>query len=236
MTKLKVKITLDEPALGMTNANSDSYSKYMEYKRTKLTAKQIAAGVEIGQEDELNAIKTAESNVSSIDVEEARLAYQEKRLLVFPRYEGRPIWFNFHMSGALKGLFKILLKNGEGIWQASKAKADVGLSLYTANGKVDDFVFIKTRRIPIIIPEGAEIDFYGRRIEAMTPQGPRVTWGVSERVPAGSSWEFLMVVNDKLVPYVKEALAFTMCSGFGGNRGTHLWGLTRTCEITEIKN
>ena len=235
MTKLKVKVTLEEPALGMNNANSDSYSKYMEYKRTKLTQKQIAAGVEIGQEDEVNAMKAAENNISSTTVEEARLAYQEKKLLVFPRHEGQPIWFNFQMSGALKNFFKILLKNGEGIWQSSKAKTDVGLSLYTANGKVDDLVFIKTRRIPITIPEGAEIDFYGRRIEAMTAQGPRITWTVSERIPSGSSWEFEMNVNDKLVPYVKEALAFTSSSGFGGNRNSHLWGLAE-CEVMEIRD
>lgn len=202
MKTIKVKCTLTEEALGMTPSTADAWTRFLEFKKSKANAKEKKL---IGQADEYDTIEKMEKAAEMT----------EKGMTIFPKEDGVPFFWDYQLRGFFKDSFKALLAAGDGIWSATKAKANK-LSNYTASRVVDQMIFVKPRKVMIQIPEGSEMGYCERPLRAETMQGPRVALACSETVPSGSVMEFeIMILNEVFVDYVKEALDYGALRGFG---------------------
>ena len=101
----------------------------------------------------------------------------EKATTGFHRVDGQPVFFDYQVKGFLKEAAKVM--NGLKVKDVKALRA-----------KVEDHVFVEPRIIPLVLPEGGEIDYCERPLRAETMQGPRVALARSERAPAGSKLTF----------------------------------------------
>jgi len=154
-----------------------------------------------------------EEEVAALGVEEVVL----KGKTVFPRNNaGEPILWNYQV----KGFFKSAAKVG------SYMGGDYKLSAYKQ--KIDLLVFINERQIPLILPNGKEMRSCQRPLRAQTMQGERVALANSETCPAGTTATFTVrVLDDNLMPFVKQWLDYGIYNGFGAwrnsSKGSFTW-------------
>lgn len=121
-----------------------------------------------------------------------------------------------------KGMFK----DACGSLRRAPGTLSSGLKAYKT--VIDSVVFVKPRKIPLQIPEGGEVGILERPLRAETMQGPRVALAKSETVPAGTTFEFEVVMLDPgMRPYVEEWLNYGALRGWGqwrnGGYGTGTW-------------
>ena len=143
---------------------------------------------------------------------------------VFPRLEnGQPFLWDYQWKGYLKDAAGGLrtIKGTE----SSKVKAYKKL--------IDKLIYPQPRKVALNLPAGKAIDFCERPLRASTAQGERVALASSEACPAGTTAEFeILVLDEGLVPFVKELLEFGELRGHGQWRNS---GKGRfTCEIEEM--
>lgn len=140
----------------------------------------------------------------------------EKGTTAFHKENGKPIYFDYHVRGFLK--------------ESANVQNPIG-SLKNARSKVDNFVFVNPRRIPLQLPEGwkpsqetlrensnAVSDYLERPLRAMTMQGPRVSIARSEMLPAGTKMECtLEVLNNNVITenVLRTILDYGKYKGFG---------------------
>lgn len=195
MKELKVKVTFTEELLGTSPANPDVFKDFIASKAPDAPSR--------------------EQEVEAHGVEEVT----EKQMTVFPRLTvdekvargldpDADVPFNWDYQW--KGYFKDacgMLRRATGTKSAK----------FTAYKKqIDGLIFLKERKVPLIIPEGGEIGECQRPLRAETAQGPRVALAYSETVPAGTTQTFTIVMlNDSLVGIVKEWLGYGMLHGHG---------------------
>lgn len=154
-----------------------------------------------------------EQEVEALGVDEV----VEKGRTIFPKDEnGVPFLWDYQ----IRGFFKSAAQAGSYIGGKKK------LAAYKK--KIDLLVFIEERKIPFIIPEGAELSDCQRPLRANTPQGERVSLADSETVPAGSSVEFTVkVLDDSLMEHVINWLDYGQLNGIGqwrnSGKGRYLW-------------
>lgn len=124
------------------------------------------------------------------------------------------------MDHQIKGFFK----------NACSAMRDVPKSesskLKAYKKKIDNNIFIQQRMIPFI--DASDITIFQRPLRAETPQGPRVALSASERIEAGSSVEFdVVLLNPDLYPVVSEWFSYGRWNGLGqwhnGSMGRFLY-------------
>jgi hypothetical protein len=104
----------------------------------------------------------------------------EKGTTVFHKVEGRPVFWDYQVRGFLKEW--ALALNGD---------KSVG-GVKNLRSKIDNFVYVTPRFIPLEMPDGGCITFNERPLRAMTMQGPRVSLARSEQVPAGTRVECVL--------------------------------------------
>lgn len=112
------------------------------------------------------------------------------------------------MDHQIKGFFK----------NACSAMRDVPKSesskIKAYKKKIDNNIFIQQRMIPF--ENASEITIYQRPLRADTPQGPRVALSASERIEAGSSVTFdIVLLNPDLYSVVVEWLSYGKWNGLG---------------------
>lgn len=126
----------------------------------------------------------------------------EKGTTAFHKENGLPIYYDYQVKGMIKEAGRIF--NGLNGVKALRSK-------------VENLVFIKPRRIPLIMPEGSVIDFLERPLRAETPLGPRIAIARSEVLPEGTWFEckleiFKGPIDDDLI---RDLLSYGEYKGLG---------------------
>lgn len=141
----------------------------------------VAAKEREASEDELTAEQRALAEVDAL----------EKGKTIFHRDDaGCPIIWDYQIKGFLKEAFKALRRDPKSAAAAVK----------NYKGIIDGSVFVKPRKIRLVLPDGATLGTCQRPLRAQTMQGERVALASSEEAPAGTTMEFSVV---------------TMCPGLG---------------------
>jgi len=142
-----------------------------------------------------------EEEVANIGAEELF----EKSLTVFPRgADGQPILYDYQIKGFFKDTCG-MLKRVPGT-ESGKLKA--------YKKEIDGLIFVKEREIPIETEE--PITILQRPLRAQTAQGERVALASSERIAAGATVTFtILMLRDDLMPVIKEWLEYGSLRGIG---------------------
>lgn len=127
----------------------------------------------------------------------------EKGTTAFHKLDGKPIYYDYMVKGFLKeaGMVFNGLRNVRNL-----------------RSKVDNFVFVAPRQIPLAVPNGADMAYLERPLRAMTAQGPRTSLARSEMLPAGTAFECCIEVYDKgpiSEPLLRDLLSYGERKGFG---------------------
>jgi len=117
--------------------------------------------------------------------------------------DGKPFLFDY----AVKGFFK------------EAARAFNGLhGVKALHSKVERYVFVTPREIPLIVPEGGEISYLSRTLRPETMQGPRVAIARSEMLPPGTRAMFTVEyytdgpITEEII---RDLLTYGMRMGLG---------------------
>lgn len=199
MKIMKIRITTTEEMLGSLPNNKELHETYIASKAPD--AKSI--------EEEVAAV--GEGGVI------------EQQMTVFPRYEDRPVLFDYQIKGFFKDSAGSLRKVPG--TESSKIKA--------YKKEIDGLVFVSPRHIPIQF-EG-ELGYCQRPLRASTPQGERVALAHSEAIPAGAVLEFeVTCLTDGMVKAVTEWLNYGKLRGLGQWRNS---GKGRfNCEVVSVES
>lgn len=170
MTKYLVTITTTEDMLGSAPADPEIYRSFIATKKHKD-----------------DRAKATAAQLAEMDADEKKITEEELKLLpaedkgitVFRRNAGGLILTDFMIRGFLKEAAEAV----SGIWGV--------------RSKIDKWLFVKERQIPVM-RNGAQLkDSEGineRPLRAMTMQGPRVALAASEVVKAGATMTFTILV------------------------------------------
>ena len=157
--------------------------------------------------------KSIEEEIEAMGVE----VVDEKGTTVFPKLEdGTPYLWDYQIRGFFKSACDAL----------NMAEPSKKLTAYKK--KIDKLVFVSERKIPLVMPEGSEIDYLERPLRAQTMQGDRVALAKSEMIPSGTTAEFTIEVLAKdLEGRVKDWLDYGKYNGLGqwrnGSYGRFTW-------------
>lgn len=197
---MKVKITLQEEALGMTPAKEDVHRDYIASRAPDA--------------------KTMEEEVAERGVDEV----DAKGMTVFPRMaDGTPFFYDYQIKGFFKDACQMLARAGKNGYEGGKACA----ALKAYKKAIDGTLFISPRKIPVEM-HGMMMDTCSRPLRAMTMQGERVSLVKSETIPDGSTIEFEVICLDpKLEDMVRECLDYGALRGIGqwrnSGKGVFSW-------------
>lgn len=129
----------------------------------------------------------------------------EKGTTVFHKNPaGEPLLFDYQVKGFIK----------------EAGRTFNGLhGVKALRSKIDSMVFVSPRMIPLIMPDGSEIEYLERPLRAETPLGPRVALARSEMLPAGTWFVATLEVYDG--PITEDILRdlFT----YGKHKGLGQW-------------
>lgn len=170
MSKYLVTLTTTEQMLGSAPADPEIYKSFIATKKLK-DDKDKAAGEKLA---ELNAQEKA------LAEEEIKLLPQDdKGVTVFRRNAGGLVLMDFQIRGFLKEAAEAV----SGIWGV--------------RSKIDKWVFVKERIIPVR-RNGAQVTaadgLLERPLRAQTMQGPRVALACSEKLEPGVTVQFTIIV------------------------------------------
>lgn len=122
----------------------------------------------------------------------------------------------------IKGMFK------DACGSLRRVPGSLSSSVKAYKSVIDAVIFVKPRKIPLILPEGAKVGVFERPLRAETMQGPRVALAKSETVPAGTTLEFTVkLLVPSLKKLVEEWLEYGALRGLGqfrnGGFGVYTW-------------
>jgi hypothetical protein len=147
-------------------------------------------------------------------------------------------WTGFHMEGgqpllydyAIKGFFKDAV--------SMLKRVDVGdpplSKKLTAHKKIiDGLVFVRPRRIPLLLPDGVGLGVNERPLRAQTAQGERVALARSDTCPPGTVCAFdVQVLGQVTQEMLTEWLEYGALHGLGqwrsGGHGTFDFTVEKT--------
>lgn len=195
MEEIKVKVTYIEELLGTMPANPNLHKDFIASNAPDAPSRQ--------QEIEAHGVDEV----------------TEKAMTVFPRLNEDELFvFGFNEDDVVpftwdyqwRGYFK------EACGMLRRATGAKSAKFTSYKKQIDGLVFVKERKVPLILPEGGEIGNNQRPLRADTPQGPRVALANSETVPAGTTQEFTIItLNDNYIPIIKEWLEYGILHGTG---------------------
>jgi hypothetical protein len=148
--------------------------------------------------------KSKAEEVAAVGIEES----VEKGMTVFPRNaDGHPVMWNYMVKGFLKAACSALVR----------VPGTLAIENKTAWNKVlTDLVFIKPRQIVFTLPEGGKIGNLQRPLRGQTAQGERIALANSETIPAGTMFEFtVLLLDDRLEKRIIELLEYGALKGLG---------------------
>lgn len=189
MKKIEVKLTFIEPLLGTGNSNKEIHREYIASKAPDA--------------------KSREEEVEALGVD----AVEEKMTTIFAKDdEGRPILWNYQVKGFFKEACAMLqrMKGEECARESLKLKAYKKVIDGTIEPVGSDGI---SRKIPLIMPEGAEIDILQRPLRASTAQGERIALASSEMLPEGTTATLTILTPNIYEAAVMEWLAYGRMHG-----------------------
>lgn len=192
---MRIKVTFEEECLGTCSGNPEIHREFIAAKAP-------------------DAMST-EEEVEALGAE----AVTEKTMTVFPRdTDGCPILWDYQFKGYLKDNVNALREIGDSIVykECRKEKGDRRLTKYSYKRTIDNLVFVKPRKIRLILPTGGEIGECQRPLRAETMRGERIALAHSETVPAGTWFEAEIVCLDvRLYIVIVELLDYGKWKGLG---------------------
>lgn len=108
----------------------------------------------------------------------------ERGTTVFHQENGVRLLFDYQIKGFIKSAGQTF--NGLNDVKALKSK-------------IEKFVFVEPRKIPMHVPEGGKVTYNERPLRAETAQGPRVALARSEQLPIGTWCEFDLKVFESQI-------------------------------------
>ena len=128
----------------------------------------------------------------------------DKAMTVFPRDEkGRPYIWDYMIRGFFKdaqgGLNRV-----------------TGMKMAAFKRIIDGVIFVKERKVPMILPKGGKVTHCTRPLRTSGPTGERVALACSEQVPAGTTMELtIQVLESKYLDDVRRWLDYGKFKGLG---------------------
>lgn len=189
MKKLKVVAEFTEPLLGTLSGNKELAKDYIASKAP-----------DGAKDDELIIIENIDEKV-------------EKSSTIFNRDENGPFLWDYQIKGFIKeSLLAIILSGNHTKEELKKFR----LTQYMLQKTIDLQVFVSPRRIPLVLPDGAETSFLERPLRAKTMQGERIALARSETAPVGTICKFeILTLQDNLEQWIKMALEYGGLHGLG---------------------
>lgn len=195
MEQYQVTLTLIEPILGTVPKDKEVYKTYIT---DKLRNDEDRSGDAVASmmEEELATVQEVE----------------EKGWTGFHIEDGQPVLYNYVIKGFFKDACGMLRRDGpSGQYLSCKLRA--------YKKEIDGLTFVKPRKIPLVLPEGIEMDVLERPLRASGPQGERVALARSDTCPAGTTLTFTVTV---LGGNISEDLLVEWF-GYGEFRGLGQW-------------
>lgn len=180
---MKVRLTFLEPVLGTWPSNENIARDFIASKAPDAS--------------------TIEDEILAIGAD----AVADKGKTVFPRADGRPIFYDYQIKGFFKDACGML----------TRVKTTKSSALKAYKKIIDGLIFVEPRMIPITV--NGDIGECQRPLRAQTAQGERVSLANSEEIPAGSYIEFDITLFDEKAH--KEAVLEWL--DYGRMRGLGQW-------------
>lgn len=155
-----IKLTFIEPVLGTWPSNENVARDFIASKSPDAN--------------------TIEDEVAAIGAE----AVADKAMTVFPRVDGKPVFYDYQIKGFFKDTCSAL----------ARAKYTKSSGLKAFKKVIDGLIFPFPRAISINV--NGEIGECQRALRAQTAQGERVSLANSEEIPAGSTIKFGVTLAD----------------------------------------
>ena len=197
---MKINVVFTEPVLGTLAGNPKIAEEFIMSKHPK--------GVQL---DELHA-ETPEGDL-------------EKACTVFPREDGKPFIWDYQLKGFFKEACIAMIETDEITQEELKAAR---LTKYLFKRTIDNQIFVTPRKL--ILSLSGVIGWCERPLRGMTMQGERISVARSEEIPAGTEFEaYIICLNKKLVPYIKQWLNYGALKGLlqwrNSGKGRFAWSL-----------
>jgi hypothetical protein len=191
---IHVEATFLHPVLGTAPGNPDLYAEF------------------IGQKSDVDS-ERIKDELASLPAEEL----EAKGKTVFHRDDdGNPCLLDYQIKGMLKQAFVAFCEFGD--IKLGKNK----ISKWTAKRIVDLFVFVYPREIPLMMPEGSELEECVRPLRGEIRSGgrimERVALACSERSPKGTKIRFSV---EWLRPELEKTVM--MALNYGSKNGIGQW-------------
>ena len=195
MKEVKVKVTYVEELLGTAAANEQLYEDFIASNAPDAPSRK--------QEIEAHGVKEVSDKGKTVF---PRLSENEMADMGFEPGDDVPFTWDYQWKGYFKEACG-MLRNATGT-KSSK---------FTAyKKKIDGLVFVKERKVPLVLPDGAEVGECQRPLRAETAMGPRVALAFSETVPAGTTQEFtVQLLQDNMEGILHEWLDYGSLHGTG---------------------
>jgi len=193
--RMRIELKFTEPLLGTATANPELFEQFIASKQPDAAK----------QGEEIDALPDVDEEV-------------QRATTVFSRDDaGRPALWDYQ----IKGFFK----DACGMLRRVRAAANGSGKLKAYKREIDGLVFVFPRRIPLLLPDGAELTTNQRPLRAQTAQGERVSLARSEEAPVGTRIRFEVecLDPDRLEPLVEEWLSYGSKRGLGQWRNAS-WG------------
>ena len=191
----KVKLTFITDCLGSSSNDPDIHRRYIASKAPDA--------------------KSLEEEVAAIGVD----GVEELQKTVFPKTDdGTPFFWDYQIKGFFKDACSALQRcKGNDVAKES-------LKIKSFKKIIDGNVFISTRKIKVVMPEGGTIGERSRSLRASTAQGERIALASSETIPSGSTLEFtIQNLNKDIENAIIEWLDYGKFKGLGQWRNAG-WG------------
>ena len=191
---MRVKLTFTESILGTWSNNPEVASEFIAGKAPDA--------------------KTVEEEIAAIGVAD----YIDKTMTVFPRVDGKPVFYNYQIEGFFK----------EACGMLGRVKTTKSSKLKAYKKVIDGLIFVKERTIPINFD--GDLGTLQRPLRGQTAQGERISLANSEEIPAGATIEFsILCLDEAHYPLVKEWLDYGKLKGIGqwrnSGHGRFTWEL-----------
>lgn len=143
-------------------------------------------------------------------------------------------WTGFHVDDGVPVVYDYTVKGylKDAIGFLKRADGDLKVKKLTAHKKiVDGLVFVKPRRIPLVLPPGQGLGVNERPLRAQTAQGERVALARSDTVPAGTTATFtVQILGQVTQEMLEEAFGYAELHGMGQWRSAGFGTATAVIE------
>ena len=184
---MKCKIILTEPLLGTLSGNKEIAEEFINSKHPE------------GHSDEESKCHPEEE--------------LEKSSTVFARDNGLIMLWDYQIKGFFKEACEQMIHSGT---MKKEELRKFLLTQYMYKKTIDQQIFVFSRKILLVLPEGAKPEFIERPLRGQTMRGERICLARSESVPKGTIFYIeVQCLNKKLEKFIPQWLKYGALLGLG---------------------